>query len=161
MTSPTLSPGVPTGPTTTASQAAAPANPTALPAALDAVSLSLAGRLVDAMAAHDFDAAVATLAPDVRFRALLPRRQLEVSGREAVRSTLDSWFGAAERWEMDEAVVGEVGGRIHVHWRVRLTNPLVGPGTFVVEQRAYADVDADGHLDDVALLCSGYCPASS
>jgi hypothetical protein len=137
------------------SASASPAGP---PAPLDPISLAVAGRLIDALAARDFDAAVGTLAPEVRFRALLPRREVEVTGRGAVRSTLDTWFGAAEQWEMVEAVVGEVGGRIHLRWRVRLTNPVVGPGTFIVEQQAYTDADGEGRLDDVALLCSGYRP---
>jgi SnoaL-like domain len=135
------------------------ASPTDPPTSLDAVSLAVAGRLIDAMAARDFDAVVDTLAPAVRFRALLPRREVEVTGRPAVRSTFDAWFGAAEQWELVEAVVGEVGGRIHLRWRVRLTNPLVGPGRFVVEQQAYTDADREGRLHDVALLCSGYRPA--
>jgi hypothetical protein len=131
---------------------------TAPPAPNDPLILAVAGRFIDAMAARDFDAVVGTLAAAVRFRALLPRRTLETEGREAVRSTLEIWFGGAERWEMVEAVVGEVGGRIHLRWRLRLTNPDVGPGVFLVEQQVYADADGEGRLRDVALLCSGYRP---
>jgi hypothetical protein len=114
--------------------------------------------LIDGLAARDFDAVVDTLAPDVRFRALLPLRVLDLGGRNEVRSTLDAWFGAAGRWEMVEAVVGEVGGRVHLRWRLRLTNPDRGPGTFLVEQQVYADASPDGRLCDVALLCTGYRP---
>ena len=35
----------------------------------------------------------------------------------AVRSTFDMWFGGVERWDLIEAVGGEVGGRIHLRWR--------------------------------------------
>lgn len=52
--------------------------------------------------------------------------------------------------------VGEIGGRIHLRWRLRLTNPDVGPGTFLVEQQVDADARHDGRLRNVALLCSGY-----
>lgn len=122
------------------------------------LSLALAARFIDGLAARDFDAAVGALDEDVAFRALLPRRVLDISGRDAVRSTLDTWFGSSHRWELVEAVVGEVGGRIHLHWRIRLTNPDVGPGVFLVEQQVYADAGADGSLRDVSLLCTGYRP---
>lgn len=124
----------------------------------EVLSLAAAGRFVDALAARDFDAVVGTLAPDVAFRALLPRRVLDVCGREAVRSAFETWFGSAERWDMIEAVVGEVGGLVHLRWRLRLTKPELGPGDFVVEQQVYAHPGADGHLRNVALLCTGFRP---
>lgn len=126
------------------------------PTADEAVRFAVAGRFVDGLAARDFDAVVGTLADDVAFRALLPNRVLDIAGSAAVRSAFDKWFGAAGRWELVEAVIGEVGGRIHLRWRVRLTNPNVGPGTFLVEQQVYADSGPDGRLRDVALLCTGY-----
>ncbi len=123
--------------------------------------LATAGCFIDALAARDFDAVVRTLADDVRFRALVPRRVIELTGRDAVRSTLDTWFGDADRWELVEAVVGEVGGRIYLRWRLRVTKAALGPGTFVVEQQVYADAGADGTLADVALLCTGFRPEPS
>jgi hypothetical protein len=126
------------------------------PVADQALKFAVAGRFIDGLAARDFDAVVGTLATDVAFRALLPSRMLDLAGRTAVRSVLDTWFGGAERWDLLEAVVGEVGGRIHLRWRLRLTNPDVGPGTFLVEQQVYADAGNDGRLSDVALLCTGY-----
>ena len=122
----------------------------------EAVRFAVAGRFIDGLAARDFDAVVGSLADDVVFRALLPRRVLDLEGRPAVRSTFDTWFGAVERWELIEAVVGEVGGRIHLRWRLRVTNPDVGQGTFLVEQQVYADAAPDGRLCNVALLCTGY-----
>ena len=104
---------------------------------------------------------MATFAPDVRFRALLPSRVLELQGRDAARGVFVRWFGNADRWELTEAVVGEVGGRIHLRWRVRLTDENIGEGTFVVEQQVYADAGADGRLCDIALLCTGYRAESS
>ena len=136
---------------------ATPTDPTTVPAD-DALSFEVAGRFVDGLAARDFDLLAGTLADGVRFRALLPRRVLDLEGADAVRSTFVRWFGGAERWEMVEAVVGEVGGRVHLHWRVRLTDPDIGEGPMLVEQQAYADAAPDGRLRDVALLCTGYRP---
>ena len=136
---------------------ATPTDPTTIPAD-DALSFEVAGRFVDGLAARDFDLLAGTLADAVRFRALLPRRVLDLEGADAVRSIFTRWFGGAERFEMVEAVVGEVGGRVHLHWRVRLTDPAIGEGTLLVEQQVYADAGADGRLHDVALLCTGYRP---
>jgi SnoaL-like domain len=131
------------------------------PSTDEAVKFAVAGRFIDGLAARDFEAVVSSLTDDVAFRALLPGRVLDLDGRAAVRFTFDKWFGAAERWEMVEAVIGEIGGRIHLRWRLRLTNPDVGPGMFLVEQQVYADTGPDGRLRHVALLCSGYLPDPS
>lgn len=127
----------------------------------EALSLAVAGGLIDGIAARDFDAVVGALTDDVAFRALLPRRVLDLEGRNAVRAAFDTWFGGAERWELAEAVVGEVGGRIHLRWRLRLTDPHLGPGSFLVEQQVYADAGPDGRLRDVALMCTGFRPDAS
>jgi hypothetical protein len=131
------------------------------PAAGQPPSLAAAGRFIDGLAVRDLDGVAATVADDVRFRAVLPRRILELEGRGAFRSTLDTWFGDAEHWELVEAVLGEVGGRAHLRWRLRVTKPVLGPGTFLVEQQVYADTGTDGTLRDVALLCSGFRPERS
>jgi ketosteroid isomerase-like protein len=121
-------------------------------------SLAVAGRFVDALVARDFDALAGALTADVSFRALLPRRVLDLRGREAVRPVFAGWFASAERWDVLEVVVGEVGGLVHLRWRVRLTKPDLGPGAVVVEQQVYARAGADGSLRDVALLCTGFRP---
>lgn len=122
----------------------------------EAVSLAVAGSFIDALAVRDFDAIAGTLADDVRFRALLPSRFLELRGSDAVRDVFMRWFARADRWELTEAVVGEVGGRVHLRWRARLIDDHIGVGTFVVEQQVYADTGSDGRLHEVALLCTGF-----
>ncbi|MEP7112035.1 MAG: nuclear transport factor 2 family protein [Ilumatobacteraceae bacterium] len=130
--------------------------PTEQPTTGASLRFAIAGRFIDGIAARDFGVVVATLTDDVTFRALLPRKVLDLNGRAAVRAAFDTWFGAVERWELVEAVVGEVGDRLHLRWRLRLTNAEVGPGTFLVEQQVYADSGPDGRLRNVALLCTGY-----
>lgn len=132
-------------------------DPAAVPAGA-ALSLEVAGRFVDALAARDFDLLAGTLADGVHFRALLPSRVLDLEGADAVRARFTTWFGGAQRWEVVEAAVGDVGGRIYLGWRVRLTDPAIGEGTLLVEQQVYANADPDGRLRDVALLCTGYRP---
>lgn len=122
----------------------------------DTLMLAVASQVIDGLAARDFDTVAGAFTDDVAFRALLPNRVLDLHGADAVRTTFKTWFGGAERWDLVEAVVGEVGGRLHLRWRLQLTNPQVGPGNYIVEQQIYADAAADGRLRDVALLCTGY-----
>ncbi len=134
--------------------------PTTRPAA-GPPSLAAAALIIDGLAARDFDSVVAAMTDDVRFRALLPSRMLDLDDRDAVRAVFDVWFGDAERWDLVEAVVGEVGGRVHLRWRVNLTKPGIGPGNLLVEQQVYADLGPDGRLCDVALMCTGFRPLPS
>ena len=66
------------------------------------------------------------------------------------------WFGDTEDFELIEATVGEVGGRLHLHWRLRLQAERLGAGWFTVEQQAYADTADGGRIARLDLLCTGY-----
>jgi hypothetical protein len=117
---------------------------------------SLGGIFLEALANRDFDQLAATLGSNVRFRALLPPGPIEWQGPEAVTEAFRSWFGEADEFELVDATVGEVGGRLHLSWRLRVRPaPFgIGDGWHVIEQHAYAEADAEiGALD---LLCSGF-----
>ena len=77
-------------------------------------------------------------------------------GAETVSSVFGSWFGDAEDFELVDAAVGEVGGRLHLSWRLRVRPaPFdIGDGWHVIEQQAYAD--AGDVIDALDLLCSGF-----
>jgi len=67
-----------------------------------------------------------------------------------------SWFGAAKDFEVMDATVGEIGGRLRLSWRVRV-RPAPSPGGdgwHVIEQQAYAD--AGDTIVGLDLLCSGF-----
>ena len=78
----------------------------------------------------------------------------EWQGPTAVRDQFAAWFGHPT-FEVVDAVVGEVGPRLHLRWRVRLCRPPE-PGWSVVEQQVYADTDANGRIERLWLLCSGF-----
>ena len=55
------------------------------------------------------------------------------------------------------STVGEVGGRLHVAWRLRLRPTLWGDDSrHVIEQQAY--LRASERIDNVGLLSSGFRP---
>ena len=119
---------------------------------------SVGGVFLEALANRDFEQMTATLAPTVRFRAMLPPGPMDWEGPETVSGVFGSWFGDAEDFELVDAAVGEVGGRLHLSWRLRVRPaPFdIGDGWHVIEQQAYADAgDTIAALD---LLCSGFHP---
>ena len=117
-----------------------------------------AGSFLEGLAAQDFAQLGRALAPDARLRALLPRGLREWNGAEAIAGRFAGWFGDTDAFDLVEATVGEVGGRLHLHWRLRLRAERLGAGWFTVEQQAYADTDEGGRIARLDLLCTGYRP---
>jgi hypothetical protein len=117
-----------------------------------------AGSFLQGLAAQDFGRRGGALTADARLRALLPRGLREWTGAEVIADRFARWFGDTEDFELVEATVGEVGGRLHLHWRLRLQAERLGTGWFTVEQQAYADTDDGGRITRLDLLCTGYRP---
>jgi hypothetical protein len=120
-----------------------------------------AGSFLDGLVTQDFARLREALAPHVHLRALLPGGLKEWTGAAAVADRFARWFGDTVQFEPVESSVGEVGHRNHLRWRFRLQADRLGPGSFVVEQLAYADVDQRGQIARLDLLCTGYLPERS
>src|SRR5688572_28595680 len=101
---------------------------------------SVGGIFLESLANRDYDRMGATLGSRVRFRAMLPPGPMDREGADAVTEAFSSWFGGAEGFELVDATVGEVGGRLHLSWRLRVRPaPFgIGEGWHVIEQQAYA-----------------------
>jgi hypothetical protein len=119
---------------------------------------ALAGSLLEGLAAQDFAQLGGALAAHARLRALLPPGLREWTGAQVIADQFASWFGDTQDFDLVEATVGEVGGRLHLHWRLRLRAERLGTGWFTVEQQAYADTDNGGRIVQLDLLCTGYRP---
>ena len=120
-----------------------------------------AGSFLEGLAAQDFAELGSALAADASLRALLPSGLWEWAGADAIAHRFARWFGDTEDFELVEAAVGEVGGRLHLHWRLRLRAERLGAGWFTVEQQAYADTGDGGRIARLDLLCTGYRPEGS
>jgi hypothetical protein len=116
-----------------------------------------ADAFVEGLAAQDFARLGRALAADACLRALLPSGLWEWAGAEVIADRFARWFGGTEDFELVDAAAGEVGGRLHLHWRLRLRAERLGTGWFTVEQQIYADVDG-GRIARLDLLCTGYRP---
>jgi hypothetical protein len=110
------------------------------------------------LAAQDFGQIGAALSADAHLRALLPAGLRDWTGAGAIADRFAGWFGDTEHFELADAGVVEVGGRLHLHWRLRLRAERLGAGWFTVEQQAYADTGDDGRITRLDLLCTGYRP---
>jgi TusA-related sulfurtransferase len=118
----------------------------------DATAIEIGHTFVDAVVRRDFEAIEACLAPDVRFRALVPRAVREEATASGARSWFETWFGDTDRNELLDSRVELVADRLHVAYRIRFREDGAWK---VVEQQVFATID-DTRLSDVALACSGF-----
>jgi hypothetical protein len=117
---------------------------------------AVADSFLEGLAAQDFGRLGGTLTAGCQLRALLPPGAREWDGGEAIAGQFATWFGETEAFELTEASVGDVGGRLHMRWRLRLRAERLGSGWFTVEQQVYADADGSGQIARLDLLCTGY-----
>ena len=118
---------------------------------------SVGGLLLEALATRDFDRMEDCFAPTATMRALLPPGLALSEGAPAIVERIRSWFGGAQEFEVLDGTVGEVGGRLHLAWRLRMHPTPWGDDTWhVIEQQAY--LQAGDHIDAIDLVCSGFQP---
>jgi TusA-related sulfurtransferase len=124
------------------------------PSAVDDVATGLGRAFVDAIVAGDFDRLETLFAPDVRFRALIPRECQEASTAAEARALVEDWFSETDPRELLGSTVDLVGDRLTMGYRLELK---VSGERRTVEQHVAAAVDGTS-LRDVALVCSGFRP---
>ncbi len=128
------------------------------PIAQPSARWSVGGVFLEALATRDYEQMASTLSEGVKFRAMLPPGPMDWSGAKKVAGVFTSWFGDAEDFEVVDATVGEIGGRLHLSWRLRVRPAPsgIGDGWHTIEQQAYAD--ATETIETLDLLCSGFHP---
>ena len=110
---------------------------------------------VEALAVRDFEALRALLSEDIRFRMLLPTGPKQEDGAASTSGRFSGWFGDADELELQASTVDRVADRLAVSYRFRLHDP---DGWKLIEQHLVVDVDDDGRMRAVDLLCSGFRP---
>jgi hypothetical protein len=116
-------------------------------------------RWILALARRDFAGLASCLDPQVRFRALVPAGPFELTGVEDTIGTLRRWYDGEDDFELLESTVAQVGGRSHLHWRIRLWDADGSGAGRLVEQHAFAT--GQDRITDLDLLCSGWQPEQS
>jgi hypothetical protein len=119
----------------------------------------LGSQFVAALAAKDTDRLVALFAPNVDFRAVTPGRFWEAdSPQRVVNEVLYQWFEPHDVIERVENIeVGDIADRERIDYRFVVRSP---DGLFLVEQRAYFDVDDTSRIAYMRAICSGYGPVA-
>jgi hypothetical protein len=115
------------------------------------------GQLLEALATRDFDRMPDYFEADATMRAMLPSGPAEFHGATQIVENLRIWFGCAHEFEVLDGAVGEVAGRLHVTWRLRMhPTPWGDDAWHVIEQQAY--LQAGERIAAIDLLCSGFQP---
>ena len=131
---------------------------TQTPASMDAAvkePRDVAATFLAALTAREFTAAHSVLAQDVRFRMLVPPGLMTDEGADATIGWFKSWFAEADPFQVEASSAEEVEGRAAVTYRLRLHN---ANGWQLIEQHLMLDVGADGRVEAIDLLCSGFRP---
>lgn len=108
---------------------------------------------LDALAIRDLAAVRLLLADRVRFRMLLPSGLMTETHADGTIGRFIGWFADADRFDVEASSAGEVEGRAAVTYRFRLHD---ADGWRLIEQHLMLDVDADGRVEAIDLLCSGF-----
>jgi hypothetical protein len=115
---------------------------------------SVGKRFAVALSAKDSDQLRGLLADEIDFRGMTPGRFWEASSPSDVLDVLYEWFEPSDAIEELIAVADStVVDRRCVDYRFRVRND---DGLFAVEQRAYYDVDGDGRISLMRVMCSGF-----
>ena len=113
----------------------------------------VAAAFLNALTARDFAAARSVLADELPMRMLVPGGLMSDVGADAAISRISSWFTDADPFEVEASSAIDVEGRAAVTYRLRLSKP---DGWYLIEQHLMLDVDADGRITGIDLLCSGF-----
>jgi hypothetical protein len=115
-------------------------------------------RFAQSLAAKDEPSLRRLLAPDVDFRALTPGRPWEAADIDGViEAVFGSWFEPSDEIlsVLDVRDSDDVADTHAVGYRFSVRNT---DGRYLVEQHAYYRCDADGRIDYLRVLCSGFRP---
>ena len=118
---------------------------------------AVGGSWLEALASSDFDRLGTVLDDKASLAALLPRGFREWRGAAEIAAVFEGWFGDIEQCELIDASLGQVGSRLQMRWQLRLRGARLGDHPRVVEQYAYADTGSSGRIQNMVLLCSGFC----
>jgi TusA-related sulfurtransferase/uncharacterized protein YuzE len=110
---------------------------------------------VRAVAARDLAGIVRALAPDARLRYLIPGGPDGAEGAGDVAATFLRWFGDADVLHVRSIRAEPIADRTSMRYRFVLHEQ---EGWKEVEQQTYVDLDEDGRIAAIDLLCSGFRP---
>ncbi len=122
------------------------------------VEPNAAARFLEVLGRLDFAELGRCLAPDVCFRALLPRKVHESNTARDAVSTFRSWFEGTGGSRLLEADLHTMAGRQYVRYRF-LVRPEWAPDQWhVIEQTGFCRI-TENRVSRLDIVCTGYFPA--
>jgi hypothetical protein len=119
----------------------------------------VAGSLLAAIAARDYDAIAACFTADAHFLALTPKPQLrEHTGRDEVADRYRQWLGSLEPFSVTASDWELIADRVRIRYRFRGRDPE--RGWQENEHTAYVRLDRDGRIALLTLSCAGFRPTA-
>jgi hypothetical protein len=112
-----------------------------------------ATRFVEAVAAMDYRGIFGAMTPDARFRFLLPGGPGQIVGAADVAAKFFQWFGNADVAEVQSMRVEPLPDRMSARYRFLVHEQ---EGWEVIEQQMYLDMNEEGRIRAIDLLCSGF-----
>lgn len=122
-----------------------------------APSEAVAKSFLDALGRRDFGKVSSLFAPNVWFRALLPRKRYEHSTRDDAVAALQSWYGGAVTWRVLETDHHTLAGREFVRYRFQLLPEWAPEQWHVIEQVGFLRAK-EGSITRLDLVCTGFFP---
>jgi len=116
-------------------------------------SYEVGTEFLDTLTRREYDKARSLLADGVRFRMLVPSGLMTEAHADATMGRFIGWFANADPFEVEASSVDEVEGRASIMYRFRLHD---ADGWQAIEQHLMLDVNADGRIEAIDLLCSGF-----
>ncbi len=112
---------------------------------------------VEAIVDGDFDRLQTFFAPDVRFRALIPRETSEASTAAGARAHIEDWFGDTDQRVLLGSAIELVGDRLVVGYSLEFAQD----GKRRIVHQSLAATVQEGRFRDVSLVCSGFRPLAA
>jgi hypothetical protein len=116
---------------------------------------SVAGALLDGIAARSYEQIEACFARDAALRVLTPGPLREFAGARDAAARFRFWLEPLEPFELLEGDTEEIADRVRVRYRFRGRDPA--KGWQLNEHTAYGKV-ADGSIVFLNVTCTGFRP---
>jgi TusA-related sulfurtransferase len=109
-----------------------------------------------ALAKRDFDTLEKLFAPEIRFRALVPKGVREGATAQEASNWLRLWFENADVFKLEKFSIEQVVDRLHISYLLNLHKQ---DGWYEIGQQIYCSVQ-NNLISDLALVCSGFRPVA-
>lgn len=121
-------------------------------------STPVAERLLDAIAARDFEAIAKCFADDARFEVLTPHRLRSHATATAAAERYRYWLARLADFEVVDRDTLTIADRVRVRYLFRGRDPELG--WQLNEHTGYAAVE-QGRIASMTLTCAGFRPTSA